>query len=217
MPDINHLTWDEIGRISDGGDAPERLGLGATKTVSLKDGSVITLQIIDFNHDETAAGQLAPVTWETVHVLPKIRPINRNGGNYGGWEQGDVRRWLNRDFSQMLPDELRAIIKPVVKLTSAGNESSELIRTTDLLWLPSEVEVFGETSYSYPGEGFQYRFHHDEGQRHCKSWADATRASWWLRSPIRNGSGYFCGVYAGGSPSRDYASSSWGLAVALAT
>lgn len=217
MPDINHLTWDEIRRISEGGEAPERLGLGATKTVNLKDGSVITLQIIDFNHDETASGQPAPVTWETVHVLPLPRPMNRNGGNYGGWEQSDIRRWLNRDFIELLPDELLGAIKPVVKLTSAGRGSSELIRTTDRLWLPSEVEVFGETEYSYPGEGFQYRFHHEEGRHHCKVWPDASRACWWLRSPGRGYYSLFCRVYADGSPGYINAYGSLGLAVALAT
>ena len=45
------------------------------------------------------------------------------------------------------------------KKSSAGNQSSSIQTTNDKLFLLSEIEIFGSTTYSFTGEGKQYDYY----------------------------------------------------------
>lgn len=116
-----------------------------------------------------------------------------------------------------LPDEVKAVIKPVNKLTSAGEQSTTINTTSDSLFLLSEIEVFETRSYSVAGEGTQYAYYRDianTAAKRIKKLSNGTGSanSWWLRSPIASLSTSFCYVnyngYANGYP----ASYSFGVA-----
>ena len=80
----------------------------------------------------------------------------------------------------------------VVKKTSAGEESDEIIETEDKVFLFSEVEFFGKTIYSYEGEGEQYEYFEKAENR-------ALGKCGWLRSPSGDSSRSFCYVRDDGS------------------
>lgn len=104
----------------------------------------------------------------------------------------------------MLPDDMRAAIKPRV----IDGES-------DLLWLASEMEVFGlhDWTENDPDRGEQMAYYKRRGNR-IKALGDEGEAAfnWWERSPIANYTTTFCYVYSYGSANYTYASTSYGVA-----
>lgn len=85
--------------------------------------------------------------------------MNSSGTNKGGWDESELRAWLNSDFFDLCSDELQSIIRPVVKLTSAGDRSGEIIKSIDRIFILSEKEVYGRVFYSVPGEGHWYEYY----------------------------------------------------------
>ena len=73
-----------------------------------------------------------------------------------------------------------------------GNSLEDLETTEDKLFLLSEVEVFGSTTFSVPGEGTQYAYY-KAGNSREKEWRGAA-SSWWLRSPRSGNNSQFCRI-----------------------
>ena len=106
---------------------------------------------------------------------------------------------------RLLPEVIRNNIKPVLKKTSAGGGSRDIITTTDKCFLFSEVEIRGEVQYSRPGEGEQYEYFVSDEGRNFDDYK-------WLRSPYYNYSNFFCYVNSSGISGNDFAGYSTGVA-----
>ncbi len=218
LTNLDHISWDAIDRIGKSGNAQQFFALGATKHDHMKDGYIAVWQIIGFNHDDLADGSgKAPISWDMVYVYKENRCMNECGTNKGGFITSDAGKWLNGDFLGRCSDELQAIIKPVIKLTSAGGGSSDILREVCKVWLKSEVELYGRCFYSASGEGHWYDFYKQEGIPYYKKDKDGDRRYNLLRSPSYNASGNFCRVNSNGNADYTSASYSIGLAPALCT
>ena len=109
-----------------------------------------------------------------------------------------------------LPADLQKVIKNVNKPTSAGNQSANINTTSDKLFLLSEVEIFGSTTYSKSGEGSQYAYY-KAGNSKVKK-VNGSASYWWERSPDGSYSTSFCSVDSNGSANFTSASYSNGVA-----
>ena len=96
-------------------------------------------------------------------------------------------------------DGRRAVIKPVIKLTSAGSCSKDIIKSICKLWLKSEKELFGRCIYSAPGEGHWYEYYRQEDVPYFALDENGDRVCQWLRSAYYNSNDLFCNVYTDGS------------------
>ena len=201
------------------GEARKRFEIGARKKDNMRNGFVAEWQIIGFNHDELANGDgLAPISWDLVTLYNEERFINSNGSNKGGFAQSELGIWLNTDFFDLCSDELRQIIKPVIKLTSAGGGSKEIIREAMRIWIKSEWELMGRNIYSVPGEGKWYEFYRQEGVPWFKINPETGEPDWqWERSPYASNGGYFCIVSTNGTADYNNASYSIGLVPAFSS
>ena len=113
-----------------------------------------------------------------------------------------------------LPSELQNVIKAVNKLTSAGNNSTTINTTSDKLFLLSEIEIFGSTTFSFAGEGKQYEYY-AAGNSPIKT-VSGSANNWWERSPNKGSStDYFCYVSNTGGASIENASTSLGVSFAF--
>ena len=101
-------------------------------------------------------------------------------------------------------------IKQVNKLSSAGSQSTTIKTTADKLFLLSEVEIFGSTSYSVSGEGMQYAYY-KAGNSKVKN-VSGSANTWWERSPYASNTAGFCYVNSHGSANGNDASASSGVA-----
>ncbi len=216
--DPEKMSWDDIEAIGQDGKARELLKLGARKTVELSTGEKLILQITDFDHDDLPDGGKAPISWDMVGVLDEEHEMNERSTNVGGWADCSMRKWLNNDLFDKLPDNLKNVIKPVVKKTSAGGESKEIVDTVDNLWLYSEKEMVGRSYYSAPGEGHWYELYRQEDTPWHKKFenGEGSAAYWWLRSPCLGDTTIFCFVLSDGARNAYTASGSYGVAVGFA-
>ena len=99
-------------------------------------------------------------------------------------------------LSQLASDLKNAIVK-VKKLSSAGSQSTAINTTEDSLFLLSEVEIFGSTTYAKAGEGSQYEYY-QSGNSRVKT-VNGSASFWWERSPDGGNSTGFCPVGSNGS------------------
>ena len=210
--DPESLSWERIDDIGVAGNARRAFRLGDTKSFTLKTGERLVARIIGFDHDRTEAGAAVPITWELMHPMDQERPWNETNTNADGWKGCALRAWLNGELLEQLPDDLRGVIKPVVKRTSAGEKSDEIVETVDAVFIKSEWEQMGRCFYSKPGEGKQYAFYKLEGAPWAMQAKDGSAAWPALRSPTGSNATAFCDVLSDGTAYSDSASTTCGVA-----
>ena len=204
---LNDTDWEDIEICGRLGIAEKFFKVGDTKTVNIG-GTNYEVQIIDFNHDDKVSGGKAPMTFQLVDCLNQTAQMNSSNTNAGGWNNSAMRTRMSTYLSQ-LPAALRNVIKTVNKRTSAGNQSSSIQTTQDKLFLLSEIEIFGATTYSFAGEGTQYEYYAAGNTTIKKVNGSADR--WWERSPYSDYTDYFCGVSGSGNANYSPASASNGV------
>lgn len=211
LGNLNDIPWETIKA------HPEMIGVGATKDVTLKNGEKITLRVIGKNHDTRSNGGKAALTWEMVGFMEDRHAMNKDYTNAGGWDKSEMRRYLQRKVLPMLPDDLRKALVTVLKETSAGEGSKELVISDDSLFLLSEWERYGRQFYSAGQEGSWYEWYKQEGVSYAKKYPNGDSGWGWERSPLGSGSTSFCLVYSAGDASLNSASGSIGVAFGLCT
>ena len=208
--DLEAASWGLISAVAEAGNAASVWSVGAKKTIKLN-GVSYTAQIIGFNHDTKTAGGKAGITFQLVDCLNTTYQMNSSNTNVGGWKSSAMRSRMS-EFLGQLDEDLQSVIKPVNKLVSIGNNTSTIETVSDKLFLLSEVEIFGSTTYSFAGEGSQYDWY-KAGNTKVKK-VNGSAYDWWERSPRSGGTVYFCAVSsgtAGGYAHYNYASSSSGV------
>lgn len=125
--------------------------------------------------------------------------MNDTGTNEGGWTSCKRRTWCNSVFYNAVESGIKSLIKPVVKKTSAGNQLSVINSDNDNVFLLSEIEIFGSTSYSFAGEGSHYPYFYTTENFKKPKYSTYDSAYWWERSPHNNGYTTFCRVYRDGT------------------
>lgn len=186
---LDDLSWNEIDKL--GHKARDYFELGAIKHDTMKDGTVAIWRITDFDHDDLADGSgQAPISWILDSVYTR-RPMDDRDEFCGGYENCQMRVWLNDDFMHQCSDELQAVVKPVRK---AAAESF----VVDRFWLYSEQEVFGRKVYAKQAEGRWYAYFAQESILYTALYEN-TPVWWWLRSPSCYYSNLFCEVLASGA------------------
>ena len=144
--------------------------------------------------------------------------MNSSNTNSGGWGDCARRKWCNEVYLNAMPEILRNAVKEVKIKTSAGNKSTTIVETNDKIFLPSEVEIFGSTSYSVAGEGEQYAYYKNATANRYKlpKYSSSSVSSrYFERSPYSGSSTYFCYVGADGNANDGNASSANGVAPCL--
>ena len=149
---------------------------GKTISVTLSNGVVAHVALVGVRADDLADGGKAGLTFMFMDA-PAIAAMSEDASNDGGWEKSAMRSWLNSDFADMLPSDLKGVIKAASKKTnsSAFTTPGAVSSTSDKLWLPSYVEVAGSASpndlvggsgipaETYNMEGKQYKLFSEKG------------------------------------------------------
>lgn len=190
--------------------------VGDEKPITLTNGETLTIQIADFNHDVDTNGNVAPCTFVTKELMATSKRMNATNTNAGGWANSEMYGYLQGDVYDMLPADIQALLIPVVKKSTEGSKSTNIISSTDKLFLLSYSEIGLSTSSPFTEEGTKYPIFTNNTSR-IKYKVGATSAScWWLRSPYTSGTYCFYQVNAGGSSSNDFAIGASGVCFAFA-
>ena len=201
--------WSEIIAACQSGNVPASWVVGNYKNMTIN-GKAYRIDIIGKNHDTYAAGGTAPLTFQMHDCYTETKQMNSSNTNSGGWQNSAMRTTHLPAILNMMPAEVKAAIRDVQKKSSAGNQSSSIQTTNDKLFLLSEIEIFGSTTYSFAGEGKQYAYY-QAGNSKVKN-LSGSADGWWERSPLSSGSTYFCHVDSNGNANADTASDSRGVA-----
>lgn len=129
-----------------------------TKRVTLTNGLEVGAQLVGIRHDELLDGTgKAGLTFMFDAGIAErdaaAQPLS------AGWADCELREWLDSDGLKLLPNELRALIKSVKKISNnvgAARSASCLSELPATLWLPAMVELCG----NQPPESFTEDFHY---------------------------------------------------------
>lgn len=175
---LEDIKWSRVAEISQSGNAEQYFSVGDEKYIE----SVgATMVVLGFNHDEKTSGGKAGITFGlkfesyangTRYYMQWAEsstgvPYNSNAG---GWETSNARKYLNEDFINALPEDLRNSIVAVNKTTGIGGGSETTKVTSDKIWIPSEIEMTGSATYSASGEGTQYPYFNTAWTNGYKTW-----------------------------------------------
>ena len=201
--------WASIIAACHSGSVPSTWVVGNSKTMTIN-GASYQVDIIGKNHDTYASGGKAPLTFQLHDCYGETKNMNSSNTNSGGWTSCAMRSTHLPAILALMPTEVQNGIREVSKKASVGGASSTIETVSDKLFLLSEVEIFGSTSYSAAGEGTQYDYY-KAGNSKVKNY-NGSAYSWWERSPGGSNSTCFCCVYGNGTAAYDGASSACGVA-----
>lgn len=172
-------TWKGLANLIKGG--------GGT----LKIGDIITEKTLDGEEMDLVVVDMGPgwARFESKDCLPVEVAYNQNNRNAGGFADSDVKRYLNEEVFNSLPEELRNVIAEVERKQENGESS--LCR----LFLPTESELFGDCCYSEDDTYSQIEYYKDRRNR-IKCNRKGGSPDWYWTASVGSGSSTHC-VYVG--------------------
>lgn len=210
-------------------------GCGSCSMESQASGN-ITFRIIGINHSSdtlaTANGKrwVAAVTIQAKTQLPSAGKMNNQYDGSGStcrvWSTSARRYWLNNNFKNALPTNLKSLIKPVIKKTymfaSLSRDRISDLDTTDSVFLLSNNEVYGgDTTYGfdrdygteYSDAGAQYSYYSRRSGKGYYNGGGAKKPYEWLRSGYLDtfNTSYFVLVDSEGFTRYNYPYNSFGI------
>lgn len=210
-PVFANNTWEQIIEACHNNAVPNTWNVADNKLMTIN-GVDYQIDIIGKNHDDYSDGSgKAPLTFQMHDCLMTKYSMNSSDTNSGGWGSCALRTTLQSAIKGQLPSAVQSAIKSVTKMASEGGYVSTTVNSyNDTLFLLSEVEVFGSTTYSVSGEGTQYAYY-KAGNSKVKK-VNGSASGWWERSPRANGLTGFCFINSLGYASASNASNSRGVA-----
>ncbi|WP_321973039.1 DUF6273 domain-containing protein [Paratractidigestivibacter sp.] len=161
------------------------------KTLRLSDGTSVNMRIVGFWHDLKSDGTGHAGISFIADASVGTRAMCESG--YTDWGSSTLREWLNGEFLESLPTEVKDSLVSVSKQTNRYTLTQKQEVTDDKVWLASYSELVGpledgsDRYYSYNSEGDQYQLFANQGV----SWSQASNqlivggdcVNWWTRSP----------------------------------
>lgn len=207
---FDELTWDQVIASTKTGKY-KTFTVGAMKELDLGTEGIVHMQIVGIDVDDLANGSgKAPLTFISKELLntshrmnptlkPKSAPYTEGTGSIGGWEKCEMRTYLKETVKPLIPENVRDAIVNVTKYSNifiAAGTRVVNVESTDDVWIPSNQEVFGGTSYETLGHVYSDVFVDTDSRKKFKVGASSAD-HWRLRSA--SGTTYFRCVSIDGS------------------
>lgn len=206
-------TWEQIIEACQLKKVPASWAVGDQKVMTI-DGTDYPIDIIGFNHDDYADGSgKAPITFQMHDCYYDRKYMHTTETNKVGWADSNMRLTRLPEIFALMPPEVQSAIHTVTKLTSEGGKSSVIETTNDGLFLLSEVEVTGNFSRSFEGEGTQYTYY--EMGNSASKIRNGGSSDWWLRSPNKSSVTYYVIISTSGISANSSADVSRGVCFAF--
>ena len=151
------------------------------------------------------------------------------GWNKDGWPASAMYKFLNDESDSssiinLLPKELKNVIKPTITVSGHGNEDTDNFTSTDKLYLLAPKEIYSDWSDRYDkakDKTRQLDYYKIRGvttnskDGAIKKNSEGNTNWWWLRSANSNSINYFYNVYYYGDLLSHSASSTYGVSPAF--
>ena len=163
-------NWSEIAKQIKSGKAKENFAIGDKIPFTLKNGSnvcAVVAAIEPYNKNE--------VIFCFDDCISRYN-MNEHSINKGGWRDCEMRKYLNTEIYDLLPDELKSVISYRTIVQSIDDDA---YISVDKLWLPSKTELGGESNVDI--DDVKFPLFNDEKSRVKQ--IDGEPVCWWERSP----------------------------------
>lgn len=208
---LENATWAQIEEVANAGYAPKYWSVGDTKTVSIG-GTNYTFRIIGFAHDDltapTGVAKKAAITFEMENCYGTTYKMNSTNTNVGGWGASEIRTTHLPAIYALLPADLQSVIKDVNKPANEGNASSNIVTTSDNLFLLSAAEILQSVEEASADEGTQYDYY-------LRGGSAAKSPEWWTRSPFVTRNTGWVTISTSGKEANSVANTARGLSFAF--
>lgn len=194
---LNECTWAQIQVLLTLGVLGNYYNEGDTKTITLSTGEELTMQLASINDGTGDAGAYYPkntADFVSVEVMQNSHRMNATATNLGGWNDSELRAYLNDLVYPTLPSDLKIFIVTKTHMRTEGNQSTTLISADDKLWLPTLFECYGEYSGASESANYnkQYSIFDTRTKRIKTKRGESTARWWWTSSPMTGTSSSFC-------------------------
>ena len=188
-------SWSDVIRACQMNVVPDTWVVGDQKVMNIG-GTDYLFDIIGKNHDSVFLGPVAPLTFQMHDCYATTYPMNPYQ-QVNSWGASEMNQVYLPEILALMPIEVQNGIREVNKYSVTHGTGTEVIGVEGKLFLLSEVEVFGTTTNSKPGEGSQYAYY-AAGNSKVKNY-NGVPMSWSVRSPVSGAEFGFCGVSASGA------------------
>ena len=206
--DIGAYSWQELIQMANDPDvelsALEYL-IGQSRNISITGYGTFAFQLIGIGHDTPTSGSQNLLTFQSADIVCNHN-MNSSNTTSGGWANCAMRTFLNGDLLTKLPQYVQDVIVEVRKpYCATANGATQYVN--DKLFIASEKEIFGTSSYGNDGTQYEYwSINNTDGARIKR--LNGTAQYWWMRSV--HDSAYFRVIGTGGSAGYNYASIDYG-------
>ena len=192
-------TWAEIEELQFIGVLSRVYAPGDYKLADLGEDGVVRMRLVGLHRDVKADGEPVNATWIAGDLTAKRHQMHNDW--FGEYGKSDLRKWLNDELYNRLPDDLKRIIVPVLKRQVAYDADWNCYtdEVVDKIWIPSFSELFEG--------GYPELFSDDESR--------AMGQFYWCRSA--GNTSYFIGVNSSGYNSSTGAITSYPLPLGFST
>lgn len=184
-------SWADIKTHMNAGDYNTRYKVGDTKLLTLNDAdhTQVHMQIAAFDADTMSNNNKAKITWLCKNIYSNHR-MNATATAVGGWEDTEMRSWLNESVLSYIPSDVSSNIVEVKKSSYNGET------TVDKLWIPSNQEVNFSSNKETNGVTYSGLFPTTTNSNNANrvkydNFGDSSE--WWLRSAYSNSLFYHVG------------------------
>lgn len=191
-------SWEGVRAAIKNGTYKDVYKVGDLVPIDLGTYGVHNMQIVAFDADDKADGNgKAAISWVSQGYIARRR-MNPTNSNAGGWEASEMRTWLQSEIYSAIPTDAKEAIVSVNK-TYLDYDSGTTKTCADDVWIPSALEIFGDTSYENSGANYTRYFSSSTNRK--KYHPNGNACPWWLRSAavgIDYGERYFYHVGTNG-------------------
>lgn len=176
--------------------------VGDTKTIELTDGTQATVRLTDTianRYEKTDGSGYTNGVLEFTTILKQAQ-MNTSNTNAGGWPATRMNTVTMGEIYDLLPAEWQQIASEVkIGSATSGNDST-IVYANNKCFLASAQEIYNSyTSYAYDEGGQIFEYYNGTGDSTKIKQYNGSNQAWWLRSPCRGISIYFCLVSSSGS------------------
>ena len=207
--DIGAYSWQELIEMANDQDielSDLDYLIGQSRNISITGYGTFAFQLIGIGHDSLASGGTSKLlTFQSIDIVCNHN-MNSSNTTSGGWASSAMRTFMNGELLSKFPQYVQDVIVEVKKpYCATANGSTQY--SNDKLFIASEKEIFGTSSYGNDGTQYEYWSINNTNNARIKK-LNGSAQYWWMRSV--NDSTNFRGVYLDGRAGCTYASDTLG-------
>ena len=179
--------------------------IGQSRNILITGYGTFAFQLIGIGHDTPTSGSQNLLTFQSADIVCNHN-MNSSNTTSGGWASSAMRTFMNGELLSKFPQYVQDVIVEVKKpYCATANGSTQY--SNDKLFIASEKEIFGTSSYGNDGTQYEYWSINNTNNARIKK-LNGSAQYWWMRS-VRDSTS-FRGVLTDGGANVNYASDSSG-------